>query len=180
MTSLPVFLLCKPERRNSDIPAAHETVQFETAYATGSTSASIPINRKPDFRAKVFHIVTPWVPWIAACWLLGMALLLLKTIGGVIQVRVLKQKIAAQNPQAYSNLGIEDKPTLSFAKNKSTLDEGDVGDFFTARLRIFMAAQQSWIGQALMIQSRNRSNGRALHGSGNPIACRANYLHRHE
>ena len=45
--------------------------------------------------AKVFDFVTPLVPWIAAGWLLGMALLLLKTIGGVIQVRVLKQKAAA-------------------------------------------------------------------------------------
>jgi beta-lactamase regulating signal transducer with metallopeptidase domain len=96
MAALPVFLLCKPERRNSDIPAAYETIQFETAYATGSTSASIPINRKPDFRAGVFRFITPLVPWIAACWLVGMALLLLKTIGGVIQVRVLKQKATAK------------------------------------------------------------------------------------
>jgi beta-lactamase regulating signal transducer with metallopeptidase domain len=94
MAALPVFLLCKPQRRISDIPAVYETVQFETASVTGSTSAQIPIDRKPDFAAKVFHFVTPLVPWIAACWMFGMALLLLKTIGGVIQVRILKQKAA--------------------------------------------------------------------------------------
>jgi beta-lactamase regulating signal transducer with metallopeptidase domain len=95
MAALPVFLLCKPQRSNSDIPAAYETVQFEIASVTGSTSAPIPIDRKPDFRARVFHVVTTLVPWIAACWLFGMALLLLKTVGGVIQVRVLKQKATA-------------------------------------------------------------------------------------
>jgi beta-lactamase regulating signal transducer with metallopeptidase domain len=95
MAALPVSLLCKPQRRNSDIPAAYETVQFETASVTDLTSVSIPIQRKPDFHAQVFYFVTPLVPWIAACWLLGMALLLLKTIGGVIQVRVLKQKVTA-------------------------------------------------------------------------------------
>jgi len=95
MAALPVFLLCKPQRSNSDIPAVYETIQIETVSVTGSTSASIPIHREPDFRAHVFHFVTSMVPWITACWLLGMALLLLKTIGGVIQVRVLKQKVAA-------------------------------------------------------------------------------------
>jgi beta-lactamase regulating signal transducer with metallopeptidase domain len=95
MAALPVLLLCKPQRRISDIPAAYQAVQFETASVTGSTSAPIPIYRKPEFRASVFHFVTPLIPWIAACWLLGMALLLPKTIGGVLQVRVLKQKAAA-------------------------------------------------------------------------------------
>jgi beta-lactamase regulating signal transducer with metallopeptidase domain len=95
MAALPVFLLCKPQRSNSDIPAVYETVQLEIASATGSTSASIPIHREPDLGAMVFHFVTPLVSWIAACWILGMALLLLKTMGGVIQVRILKQKAAA-------------------------------------------------------------------------------------
>lgn len=100
MAALPVFLLCKPQRSNSDIPAAHETLQFETASVPGSTFGSTllipnPLDRKPDFGAKVFHSVTPLVPWIAACWVLGMALLLLKTFGGVLRVRVLQQKAAA-------------------------------------------------------------------------------------
>jgi beta-lactamase regulating signal transducer with metallopeptidase domain len=62
---------------------------------TGSTFTPITIDRKPDFRASVLSFVTPLVPWVAACWLLGMALLFLKTIGGVIQVSVLKQKAMA-------------------------------------------------------------------------------------
>jgi beta-lactamase regulating signal transducer with metallopeptidase domain len=92
MAALPVFLLCKPQRSNSDIPTTYETVQFETAPLTGSTSASIPIPGKPDFRARFVGFATPLVPWIALFWLPGMTLLLLKTIGGVIQVRVLRQK----------------------------------------------------------------------------------------
>ncbi len=95
MAALPVSLLCKPQRSNSDIPAAYETVQFETESTGGLASTSIQIQRKPDFRASVFHFFTPLAPWIAACWFLGTALLLLKTIGGAIQVRILKQKAAA-------------------------------------------------------------------------------------
>ena len=95
MAALPVFLLCKTQKRNSDISAAYETVQFETFSVNGSASASIPIQRKPDLRAHGVSFVTPLIPWITACWLFGMALLLLKTIGGVIQVRVLKRKAAA-------------------------------------------------------------------------------------
>ena len=92
MAASPVFLLCKPRRSNSDLPATYEAVQFETAPPTGATSASIPIHGKPDFRARFLGFATPLVPWIAVCWLSGMILLLLKTIGGVIQVRVLRQK----------------------------------------------------------------------------------------
>jgi len=95
MAVLPVFLLCKPERRNSDIPAAYETVQFETGPVSGSPPTSIPIQREPAFRADIFHLLTPLVPWMAACWLLGTALLMLKTMGGVMQVLVLKRKAAA-------------------------------------------------------------------------------------
>jgi bla regulator protein blaR1 len=95
MAALPVFLLCKPQRRIMDIPAACETVHFETSSVTGLTSVSLPIHGKPDSHTGIYHFVTPLIPWIAACWLLGMALLLLKTIGGVIQVQVLRKKIAS-------------------------------------------------------------------------------------
>ncbi|HTY64202.1 MAG TPA: M56 family metallopeptidase [Acidobacteriota bacterium] len=96
MAALPVFLLCKPQRSNSNIPAAYETVQFETASFTGSTATAIPIDRKPDFRPDVSQRVAPLIPWIAAGWFLGMALRLLKTIGGVLQVRSLQQKAAGR------------------------------------------------------------------------------------
>jgi beta-lactamase regulating signal transducer with metallopeptidase domain len=95
MAALPTFLLCKPQRSDSNISSAHETVQFETASVTGSISAPTSIDREPDWGSKVFHSVTPLVSWISACWVLGMALLLLKTIGGVNQVRVLIQKATA-------------------------------------------------------------------------------------
>jgi len=95
MAALPVSLLCKPQGNNPVISAAYETVPFETASAAGLASASIPIQRRHDFRAAVLHFFTPLVPWIAACWFPGAALLLLKTIGGVIQVRTLKRKAAA-------------------------------------------------------------------------------------
>jgi beta-lactamase regulating signal transducer with metallopeptidase domain len=94
MAALPVFVLYKPQTSYSDIPVAHDTVRFETALTTGSTTAPIPIPIKPDFRENVFRFVTPLVPWIAACWFLGMTILLLKTIGGVIQVRLLKRRAA--------------------------------------------------------------------------------------
>jgi beta-lactamase regulating signal transducer with metallopeptidase domain len=96
MAASPVILLCKPQVSHSDIPAAHETVQFETASITGSTTASatasMPDYRKPDFHAKVVRFVAPWVPWTAVCWFLGMALLLMKTVGGVVRVRFIKQR----------------------------------------------------------------------------------------
>jgi beta-lactamase regulating signal transducer with metallopeptidase domain len=95
MAALPVLLLCKPQRDYSDIPAAYETVQFETASTTNATTTSIPIKNRPDFRATVLRFITPSIPWMAACWLLGVALLLLKTIGGIIQVQSLKRKAAA-------------------------------------------------------------------------------------
>ena len=95
MAVLPVFLLCKPQIRDSDIPATYRTVQFETAPPpTGSASAEIPIHKKPDFPGRFFTFAAPLVPWVAACWLLGITLMLVKTVGGVIQVRVLKQKAA--------------------------------------------------------------------------------------
>jgi beta-lactamase regulating signal transducer with metallopeptidase domain len=96
MAALPVLLLCKPRNNYSDAPAAYETVQSETATTSGSTAASIPIHRKADFSAAALRLVEPSVPWIAACWALGMALLFLKTIGGVIQVWILKRKAADQ------------------------------------------------------------------------------------
>ena len=92
MAALPVLLLCKPQRSNSDNPAAYKTVQFESASVTGPVSTSIPMQRKPDVRAKVYGFVAPLAPWIATCWFLGMTLLLLKTIGGIIQVRALRRK----------------------------------------------------------------------------------------
>jgi beta-lactamase regulating signal transducer with metallopeptidase domain len=95
MAALPVFLLCRPQRSNSDITAAYETVQFETASVTGSASTLIPIHRNPDFRTRVFDFAMHLVPWIGACWLLGTALMFFKTIGGVIQVYALKRKVAA-------------------------------------------------------------------------------------
>jgi beta-lactamase regulating signal transducer with metallopeptidase domain len=95
MAVLPVFLLCKPQSRNSDFPAVYETVQLGTVPESDSTAAPVPIERRPDFRANVFAFVDPLIPWIAVSWLLGTALLLLKTIGGVIQVGVLKKKAAA-------------------------------------------------------------------------------------
>ena len=54
MAALPVFLLCKPQRSNSEIPAAYETVQFEIASVTGSTSAPIPIHRRAGFGRQGF------------------------------------------------------------------------------------------------------------------------------
>ncbi|MBP1624329.1 MAG: family metallopeptidase [Acidobacteria bacterium] len=95
MAASPVLLLCKPEGRISDIPPAYEPVWFERTAVTDLTSAPIPIDRKPDFCATVFHAVTPLVPWLAAGWLVGTALLLLKTLGGVIRVRVLRRKVMA-------------------------------------------------------------------------------------
>jgi beta-lactamase regulating signal transducer with metallopeptidase domain len=95
MAASPVFLLCKRQSKNSETTAVYEAVQFEMATATGSASDLIPIQRKPDFRAAFFHFVTPMIPWIAACWVLGAALMLLKTMGGIIQVGLLKKKIAS-------------------------------------------------------------------------------------
>ncbi len=120
MAALPVFLLCKPQRSNSDIRAAYETVQFEAASVTDSAFAPTPIDREPDFGTRVFHFVTLLIPWIAVCWILGVALLLLKTIGGVIQVRILKQKAAAhceiQGMASFHRLaarvGVADVPIL--------------------------------------------------------------------
>ena len=95
MAALPVFVLCKPQNSQSDIPAASETIQFESAATTDSTTASIPIPSKPDFRTTALRYAAPLVPWITVGWILGVALLSLKTIGGVIQVRALKRKAAA-------------------------------------------------------------------------------------
>jgi ankyrin repeat protein/beta-lactamase regulating signal transducer with metallopeptidase domain len=125
MAALPVLFLCKPQKSFSDIPAAHKTMPFETASVVpvapkaipvetapdisvvhksapvetasvpGSTADIIPIQTKPNFRITVFRFVPALVPWITACWLIGMALLLLKTIVGVIQVRRLKRRAAA-------------------------------------------------------------------------------------
>jgi beta-lactamase regulating signal transducer with metallopeptidase domain len=97
MATLPIFLLCKPQRSDLDVPATHETIRLETAPLIGSSSDSMLIRRTPDFPARVFDFGTPLVPWIAACWFLGVALLVLKTIGGILQVRILKQKIAAHS-----------------------------------------------------------------------------------
>jgi TonB family protein len=95
MAALPVFLLCKPQGSSFARPPAYEAIQFGPTYVTVSTAASVPIHSKPEFRATFFRLVTPLVPWMAAFWLIGMAILLLKTIGGVIQVQRLKRKAAA-------------------------------------------------------------------------------------
>jgi beta-lactamase regulating signal transducer with metallopeptidase domain len=118
MAALPVFLLCRPQSGNSDIPATYETIQFETMPQTVSTSGSIPNQRKPDFLTRAFDFAAPLAPWIALCWLSGVALLLLKTIGGVIQVRVLKQKArfltegTASFHRLASRAGVPDIPIL--------------------------------------------------------------------
>ena len=118
MAALPVFLLCRPQSGNSDIPATYGTVQFETMPQNVSTSGSIPIQRKPDFRTRAFDFAAPLAPWIALCWLSGVALLLLKTIGGVFQVRVLKQKArfltegTASFHRLASRAGVPDIPIL--------------------------------------------------------------------
>jgi beta-lactamase regulating signal transducer with metallopeptidase domain len=95
MAALPVFLLCKPQKGNAEVPAAYGNMQFEAIPASGSSSAPIPVERKPDFSAIASQFLTPLVPWIAAGWFAGMALLLLKTLGGVVQVRVFMQRTAA-------------------------------------------------------------------------------------
>ncbi len=95
MAALPVFLLCKPQEMSLGDAANYETAQLATSpAAVSSSSVSIPIKRERNLGAGVFHFFTPLVPWISAFWLLGMAMRLLKNIGGIIQVRVLKRKTA--------------------------------------------------------------------------------------
>ena len=95
MAASPVFLLCRQQRSNSDIAASPGAVQFDAISVASSTSAPIPMDEKPDFRTNVFQFVTPLVPWVAALWLLGTVLLLLRTLGGVLQVQALKRTAAA-------------------------------------------------------------------------------------
>jgi beta-lactamase regulating signal transducer with metallopeptidase domain len=92
---IPVAHKAIPVEPAFDISVVRKSAPVETASMPGSTIAAIPIQTKPDFRATVFRFVPALVPWITACWLIGMALLLLKTIGGVIQVQRLKRKAAA-------------------------------------------------------------------------------------
>ncbi len=95
MAALPVFVLCKPQRSQPEISAASETILFETAAATESITPAIPILGKPDFRDMAQRYAAPLVPWIAACWFLGMALLLMKTLRGIIQVGRLRRNASA-------------------------------------------------------------------------------------
>ncbi len=95
MAALPVLLLSKPDNSKFEVPAAYEIEQFEPFSATGLTSAPTPIHPKPDYRHNFSNYLVPLVPWISAVWILGAALLLLKTVGGVIKVRILRQAAAA-------------------------------------------------------------------------------------
>lgn len=97
MAALPVYLLCKPQRTRPDIPTAYETALVETPSINGTPSTTLPIDRRLDLSAQVSHLLTPLVSWIAAGWVIGAALLLLKTLGGVIRVRVLKREAAAHS-----------------------------------------------------------------------------------
>jgi beta-lactamase regulating signal transducer with metallopeptidase domain len=113
MTSLPVFVLCKPQRNYSDIPATHETVQVKTASATNSTTASIPNHNKLNYRNAALRLAEPLVPWIAAGWIFGMALLLFKTVGGVVQVKRLKRKATTycetHSTESFQGLAVQAK-----------------------------------------------------------------------
>jgi TonB family protein len=94
MAALPVFLLSKPQRSLSDFPAARNAVYSGAGSAVFSTAAS-SIHREVDFGSIAARFIKPLVPWIAAIWFFGLALLFLKTIGGIIQVRRIKQKASA-------------------------------------------------------------------------------------
>jgi beta-lactamase regulating signal transducer with metallopeptidase domain len=95
MAALPVFLFCKPQNKSVEIPAAYESGQLTAVPSDDSPLTPAAIKKGPGFSARAFQILTPLIPWIAAFWFAGMALLLLKTAVGIIQVRILKQKTAA-------------------------------------------------------------------------------------
>lgn len=95
MATLPVLLLCKPQEKTCAMPPAGEVVQLAATSAAVQTAAPAPSPSRPELRNEFFRLATPLVPWIAVFWLTGMALLLLKTVGGVIRVQILKRKATA-------------------------------------------------------------------------------------
>ena len=94
MATLPVFLLCKPQESNFAMPPASEAVQFNTTAAIVSTAVPVPIHSRPDLNVAFFRLVAPLVPWIAVFWLIGIALLLLKTVVGAVRVELLRRRAA--------------------------------------------------------------------------------------
>lgn len=94
MALLPVFLLCKTQRPPDEISAAHGIIRADVSAADASAEAMVPGPHRAPLPSAYSRWFTPLAPWIALAWAAGAALLLLKTLGGVLQVRLLKHKAA--------------------------------------------------------------------------------------